>query len=99
MRKQGVEEIFEIYVKEQHWLFMDRTKMISIMLGIRSGIKDVQKWEEAYALIKNSTPDEIEAMKAEYYKKYRAIKQADEALERFKKNRVILFEPGLISEN
>lgn len=76
MRKCSPNEIYHFYITDNHWLFMEKSKMILILEGIRDTVQGITtiRIEEAIDLIKDITDDELARLKQAYILKWREVK-------------------------
>ncbi|HNQ42530.1 MAG TPA: hypothetical protein PKL22_10570 [Saprospiraceae bacterium] len=91
MRKYSAAELFHFYITDHHWLHMDRNKMLLILDGIKKSINDLDAWQKAYAMVRDSTPDEIKEMRMAYYWKYGWKKDKDQIVMR-RRPETVIFE-------
>lgn len=76
MKKYTSNEIYHFYITDNHWMFMEKSKMILILEGIRDTVHGITKIriDEAIELIQDITPDELAQLKAAYILKWREVK-------------------------
>lgn len=77
MRRYSAAELFHFYITDQHWLHMDRDKMLLILDGIKKSINDLDAWQKAYVLVRDSTREQIREMRMAYYSRYGWKKDKD----------------------
>lgn len=70
MRRYSAAELYNFYITDQHWLHMDRNKMLLILIGIKKELNNLSGWQEAFDMVQNSTPDEIKERRLAYYRRY-----------------------------
>lgn len=77
MRKYTATEIYHFYITDNHWLFMEKNKMIMILEGIRDTVQGITRMriEEAIELIQDITPTELAQLKQAYILKWREVKE------------------------
>lgn len=78
MRIRNPNELYRFYMVENHWLFMDKHKMLAILNGIRDQVVGSIDIDEAIELIQDITPKELELLKNAYIHKWRSMPDDDD---------------------
>ena len=77
MKKYTSNEIYHFYITDNHWMFIEKSKMILILEGIRDTVQGITKIriDEAIELIQDITPTELAQLKQAYILKWRDVKE------------------------